>query len=139
MRKRISDRISRAISWRVDERLAAQPRSSEVDDALAAVAALTDRIAENERNLKIVSERVDDLREHVDFMGATYDRMEPQLAALEWRMEDMRYRVRHIANDGELDELAAEARAEHERARIRLELASHYEERLRRLEEPGNA
>lgn len=122
MRKRISDRISRAISWRVDERIAAG-----------------ERIRNLEAQLAEANNRLQRMSDDLGFMRATYDRMEPQLAALEWRMEDLRYRVRHIANDGELDELAAEARAEHERARIRLELASHYEERLRRLEEPGNA
>ncbi|MBD8010977.1 hypothetical protein H9633_01525 [Microbacterium sp. Re1] len=66
------------------------------------------------------------------FMRSEFDRIAPQLAALEQRFEWLRVR---LADDQlHADDAASRAMAEHERARIRLELASHYEERLRRLE-----
>lgn len=66
------------------------------------------------------------------YIRSEFDRIAPQLAALEQRFEALR--VRLASNDIDQDDALVRAQAEHERARLRLELAAHYEERLRRLE-----
>ena len=69
----------------------------------------------------------------VSYIRSEFDRIAPQLAALEQRFEWLRSQL----DIAELDPESAltRARLEHERARLRLELAAHYEERLRRLED----
>ncbi|MDR6141036.1 hypothetical protein QE375_000590 [Microbacterium foliorum] len=66
------------------------------------------------------------------YIRSEFDRIAPQVAALEQRFEWLR--VRLDSGDLDPDGALSRAQAEHERARIRLELAAHYEERLRRLE-----
>lgn len=66
------------------------------------------------------------------YVRSEFDRIAPQLAALEQRFEWLRIHL-ELTEPG-ADDVLVRARAEHERARIRLELAAHYEERLRRLE-----
>ncbi|NLP83947.1 hypothetical protein HF576_08810 [Microbacterium sp. CFH 90308] len=73
--------------------------------------------------------RLGGLQADYDFLRSEFDRIAPQLAAVEYRLE--RQREGRPVND----EAQVSAELEHERARLRLELASHYEERLRRLEE----
>lgn len=67
------------------------------------------------------------------------NRMGPQMAALEARLESLRERlVRPEAGPGDYDEalsLVEEVRREHERIRARISAASRFEERLRQLEE----
>ena len=67
------------------------------------------------------------------YLRSEFDRIAPQLAALEQRFEAFRQQVALPERDA--DRILEDARAEHQRARLRLELAAHYEERLRRLEE----
>jgi hypothetical protein len=74
-------------------------------------------------------ERLGGLQADYDFLRSEFDRLAPQLAALEYRIE--RLPASSAANDAGLTSAAAE----HERSRIRLELVAHYEERIRRLEE----
>lgn len=68
------------------------------------------------------------------------DRMMPQVESLERRLEGLRADFERRAGGVEpsspqyAEQVLAEARREHELARLKLELASHYEERLRRLE-----
>ncbi|WP_314095490.1 hypothetical protein [Microbacterium foliorum] len=66
------------------------------------------------------------------YVRSEFDRIAPQVAAMEQRLEWLRSRLA-LEELGE-SEVLVRAEAEHERSRIRLELASHYEERLRRLE-----
>lgn len=77
-------------------------------------------------------ERLGGTQADFSYIRSEFDRIAPQLAALEQRFEWLRLRL--DAGELEGDDALARAQAEHERARIRLELASHYEERLRRLE-----
>lgn len=69
------------------------------------------------------------------YIRSEFDRIAPQLAALEQRFEALRLDLAVAEIDP--DDALVRARAEHERARLRLELAAHYEERLRRLEADG--
>ena len=69
------------------------------------------------------------------YLRSEFDRIAPQVNALEQRLEWLRARLE--VGDLDADDALDRARAEHERARIRLELAAHYEERLRRLEAAG--
>jgi chromosome segregation ATPase len=73
--------------------------------------------------------RLGGLQADYDFLRSEFDRLAPQLASLE-------YRIERLSSGAEApgDEQASAA-AEHERARLRMEIVSHYEERLRRLEE----
>lgn len=76
--------------------------------------------------------RLDGNRADFSFLRSEFDRIAPQVSALEQRFEWLRIQLVDSARD-DTDTLA-QARLEHERARLRLELAAHYEERLRRLE-----
>ncbi|NII70369.1 hypothetical protein [Microbacterium ulmi] len=67
------------------------------------------------------------------YLRSEFDRIAPQLAALEQRFESLRHELSVAERDP--DGILAQARREHERARLRLELVAHYEERLRRLED----
>lgn len=67
------------------------------------------------------------------YVRSEFDRIAPQVSALEQRFEWLRHQF-EAGVQGTADGTVDLARVEHERARLRLELASHYEERLRRLE-----
>ncbi|WP_344052335.1 hypothetical protein [Microbacterium lacus] len=89
------------------------------------------------RRLADYEARLGGLQADYSFLRSEFDRLAPQLSALEYRFERLRDRVGDdVADDGAA---LRQAQLEHERARIRLELASHYEERLRRLEGGAHA
>ncbi|WP_091231845.1 hypothetical protein [Microbacterium sp. 3J1] len=95
-------------------------------------ARLAEALAAVDRSQRDYDARLGGTQADFSYIRSEFDRIAPQLAALEQRFEWLRNRL-------ELDEPDPEnalvrARLEHERARLRLELASHYEERLRRLE-----
>jgi hypothetical protein len=69
------------------------------------------------------------LHDMVDVLRRDVDRLIPQVASLETRLADLR----EAPAAGEADVL--DVQREHERVRLRLQAVSHYEERLRRLEE----
>ena len=79
--------------------------------------------------------RLGGLQADYDFLRSEFDRLAPQLAALEYRVE----RLANAPLDAGAEKATTTAALEHERARLRVELASHYEERLRRLEEAAQA
>ncbi|KQR38823.1 MULTISPECIES: hypothetical protein [Microbacterium] len=117
MLNRIRRRIDTVVEHRVDARVAAllEPRWEQLE------AARRDYEA-----------RLGGAQADFSYIRSEFDRIAPQLAALEHRFESLRVRL-------EIDDLSAEdalvkAQVEHERARLRLELVAHYEERLRRLE-----
>ena len=135
MRKRLSARFSSAVDWRVDERVDAR-LSQSVEDT---VQRLQEPLAEW---LHALNRRLDELQDEYLFARSEMDRIGPQVAALERRLEGLRIALADQQDRGDTEpagdsysDLLEEARLEHERARIRLEIASHYEERLRRLEE----
>lgn len=69
------------------------------------------------------------------------NRVAPQLAALEAKVEDLRQRLERaprVDGDGDLDAartLVDAIQREHEQIRVRLSAVTTYEERLRRIEE----
>ena len=130
MRRRLNERLGSALNRRVDKSVAAAMEAY-VDGRLAPVWSW----------LEGLNARADETREVSAIARSDIDRLAPQVAALERRLEDLRAALiaardgsEAILRDDAAQALIDEARAEHERARIRLEIAAHYEERLRRLE-----
>lgn len=84
-------------------------------------------------------ERLDRQSRRIGALERDMNRMGPQMAAIEARLEDLRQRLdRPEAGPGEYDEalsLVEEVRREHERIRARISAAARFEERLRQLEE----
>lgn len=117
MLNRFRRRLDALVERRVDERVG--PR---LDQALQQL----------ERSQRDYDARLAGTQADFSYIRSEFDRIAPQLAALEQRFEALRLRLELPELDA--DDALGRARAEHERARIRLELASHYEERLRRLE-----
>lgn len=114
MLKALRARIDRAVRLRVD------PRFEELT-------------AEMRRQQADYDARLGGTQADFSYLRAEFDRIAPQLAALEQRFEALRHQIDVADLDPESE--LERACAEHERARIRLELVAHYEERLRRLEE----
>lgn len=124
MLNRLKRRLDAAVSWRVDEKL-----TRRLDEELARRGLDAESIDGRRADYEA---RLGGLQADYSFLRSEFDRMAPQLAALEYRFERLRSLVDPPYSD---DESALErASLEHERARLRLELAAHYEERLRRLE-----
>ncbi|WP_210509017.1 hypothetical protein [Naasia sp. SYSU D00057] len=69
------------------------------------------------------------LHEEVDRLRRDVDRLTPQVASLETRLADLREAPTGAAAE------VLDVQREHERVRLRMQAVSHYEERLRRLEE----
>ncbi|MCS3842117.1 hypothetical protein [Microbacterium sp. AK031] len=117
LRRRFDDAVYRRVDARFDERF--NLRSEEL-------------FARLEQAQKDYEARLDGSKADFSFLRSEFDRIAPQVAALEQRFEWVRLQLGDAARD-DADALV-QARLEHERARLRLELAAHYEERLRRLE-----
>lgn len=109
LRRRLDGAIIRRVDARLEQRLKETARAQQDYEA---------RLAGNQADFS--------------YMRSEFDRIAPQLAALEQRFEQLRAGL-DVAELPESDRLA-QAQVEHERSRIRLELVAHYEERLRRLE-----
>lgn len=84
-------------------------------------------------------ERLDRQSRRIGALERDMNRMGPQVAAIEVRLEDLRERLdRPEAGPAEYEEalsLVEEVRREHERIRARISAAARFEERLRQLEE----
>lgn len=117
MLNRLRRRFDNAVERRVDERFDAR-----IEQVLADF-----RTTQQDYEARLGGTQAD-----FSFVRSEFDRIAPQVAALEQRFEWLRNQLDLVGHDPE--HVLARARVEHERARIRLELASHYEERLRRLE-----
>lgn len=118
IRHRLDAAVERRVVARVDARLDAR-----LDDALGRIDA-----AHRDYEARLAGTQAD-----FSYLRSEFDRIAPQLAALEQRFEWLRTRLE--LDDLDPEDALSRARAEHERARIRLELVAHYEERLRRLED----
>ncbi len=121
MLNRLRRRLDAAIEHRVDARV----------DTLVE-ARLSDALRRVDEAQRDYDARLGGNQADFSYLRSEFDRIAPQLAALEQRFEWLRITLdlEGIDPEGAL----ARATLEHERARLRLELASHYEERLRRLE-----
>ncbi len=123
MFNRIKNRLTLAVEHRVDRRFderideLVRERDAQISAVRAELARVTDRFAAD-----------------YGHMRTEFDRVAPQIAALEYRFESLRSQL--VMPEPDSADAQARAELEHERARLRLELVSHYEERLRRLEEP---
>ncbi|WP_458041067.1 MULTISPECIES: hypothetical protein [Bacteria] len=120
MLKRFRTRLDAAVARRVDR----------------ALKQLRDEIDVERENLRGEREeyeaRLRGNQADFSFLRSEFDRLAPQLASLEVRFERLRNELDlpPLNPDTELQR----ARAEHERARLRLQAVSRFEERLRRLE-----
>lgn len=103
------------------------------------------RLERQHRRIAAIERRLDErLPEAVQRANRTYnelERLQPQLAGLEQRLEELRQRV-DLSVDPGTDEEQQEARRlvdlvrrEHEQVRARMAAVSWYEERLRLIEE----
>jgi DNA repair exonuclease SbcCD ATPase subunit len=129
------------LAGRVRRRLDARARGL-VDEALAPVrrrlTAQSRRIARLEAKL---DERLPDAVRTANRTWAELERLQPQLAAVEQRLEELRQRVDTRLDPGtpgeqeEAHRLVDAIRREHEQIRSRMTAISWYEERLRKLEE----
>jgi predicted nucleic acid-binding Zn-ribbon protein len=114
-------RLDTAIRWRIDE----------------AVAPLRDEVGRARTDLDRVDARS-------AWTANEMERLQPHVAALDARIEDLRTILddqRLTASEGELGtarSLLDEMRAEHAVIRARLSAISLYEERIRRLEDTGS-
>jgi hypothetical protein len=113
MLNRLRRRLDAAIARRVDARM--DPKLQEIT-----------------RLQQDYEARLGGMQADFSYIRSEFDRIAPQVAALEQRFEQLR--VSLDAGGLTPDDTLTRAQAEHERSRIRLELAAHYEERLRRLE-----
>jgi len=121
MLNRFRRRLDAAIALRVDARVDAR-----LSRETAALLEQVDR-AHQDFEARLAGTQAD-----FSYIRSEFDRIAPQLAALEQRFEALRLQL--DSADMEPDDALDRAQLEHERARMRLELAAHYEERLRRLE-----
>jgi chromosome segregation ATPase len=105
------------------------------------------QLARQGRQLKQVVTRLSDIHEQLrpltiasNHRDAEHEVLTAQMGALEERMGRIEERLgtgRFVADDDEQAEarrLVEEIRAQHEQIRVRMQIVSHYEERLRRLE-----
>jgi phage shock protein A len=129
MFNRLKRRFDAAVSWRVDEQV-----SRSLDAQLARRDLDAGQLAARRADYEA---RLGGLQADYSFIRSEFDRLAPQLAALEYRFERLRSRLDLPESD--IEGARALAEIEHERARVRLEVATSYEERLRRLEEHGRA
>lgn len=113
LRRRLDAVVERRVDARVDARLGRAVEQFET--------------AQRDYEARLAGTQAD-----FSYIRSEFDRIAPQVAALEQRFEWLRVRLDMADLDG--DDALSRAQAEHERARLRLELAAHYEERLRRLE-----
>lgn len=115
--RRVDARVDALVDGRVDARVG--PR---LEEALR-------RVEDSQRDYEA---RLAGTQSDFSYIRSEFDRIAPQVAAIEHRLEALRLRL--ALDDVSQDDVLVRAQAEHERARLRLELAAHYEERLRRLE-----
>lgn len=129
MRSRLSSRLDRAVRWRIEE-------------ALAPVHERLDRQAERIRQLEVrLDERLPDAVRKANRAFTEVERMQPQTASIEQRLEELRQRLdtRLAPATGEdlaeAQSLLDAVRREHEQVRARTTAIAWYEDRLRALEE----
>jgi hypothetical protein len=120
--RRVSSRLDQAISWRIDQ----------------ALVPLRERLDVLERR---VDQRLPLAADKANIAHTEVQRMEPQVASMEQRLEELRERVDTnvvpgtSAERAEARHLIEEVRTEHQRIRSRMTAIAWYEDRLRKIEE----
>jgi hypothetical protein len=120
--RRVSRRLDHAISWRVDQ----------------ALVPLRERLDVLEQR---VDQRLPQAANKANAAHTEVQRMEPQVASMEQRLEELRERVDTNLEPGtsaeraEARRLIEAVRTEHERIRSRMTAIAWYEDRLRKVEE----
>ena len=99
-----------------------------------------ERLDRQRGRLEKLEKGAKDNAKEAEFYVREINRVSPQLAALESKVEDLRQALStpRIEGSGDLEtarSLVEEIRAEHARIRVRLSAVTTYEERLRRIEE----
>jgi uncharacterized coiled-coil protein SlyX len=127
---KVRGRAEDALAWRITQ--AVDEVRREVDEVRGEV----------DGRIRALEDRLNGLEPRLVEAEQVLLRMGPQLAALEGRVEDARQCAQPVAASpddvAEARQLLDAVRAEHERLRARVALASSYEERLRVLEgRPG--
>ena len=126
MLDKVRGRAEDALAWRISQ--AVGELRGEMDGRLRAL----------EGRLDGLEGRLDGLEPRLVEAEQVLQRMGPQIAALEGRVEDVRQAGEPVAASeddvAQARQLLEAVRAEHERIRARVALASSYEERLRVLE-----
>lgn len=127
--RRLSGRLDRAVRWRVEE----------------AVAPLRERLDRQERRIAALEHRLDErLPDAVRKATRAFtevERMQPQTASMEQRLEELRQRLDTRLDPGSAEDQAEarrlldEVRREHQQIRSRMTAIAWYEDRLRKLEE----
>lgn len=142
-RQIVSDRVKRLIDFRIDEKISRERLEHHYDKV--------DRLAQE--HVEHV-ESVEDLHRRMDELGRRFDdmarlqrwsaneleRIIPQIAAQESRLESLRENVGAVpaADRPQVDEarsLIDEIRRKHSQIRVRLTAVAQYEDRLRKLED----
>jgi flagellar biosynthesis chaperone FliJ len=127
-------------------RLLHRRRDARLQDLLGeALAPIRERLATQNRRISRLEARLNErLPEAVGKANRTYaqlERLQPQLAAVEQRLEELRQRLDTRIDPGttaeqqEAQRLVDVLRREHEQIRSRMSAITWYEERLRKLEE----
>jgi len=123
---KVKNRADAALAWRIQQSI--DELRGEMDGRLRG---LEDRLGGVEHRLNGLEPRLVEAEQVLRRMG-------PQIAAIEGRLESRRESGEPVTADAaglaEARSLLEAVRAEHERIRARVALASHYEERLRVLE-----
>ncbi len=132
----------------IRRRLARARRAVFVPSSVTAAQERTSKqVARQARQLEQVATRLSDIHEQLrpltiasNHRDAEHEVLTAQMGALEERMGRIEERLgtgRFVADEDEQVEarrLVEEIRAQHEQIRVRMQIVSHYEERLRRLE-----
>lgn len=100
-----------------------------------------ERLDRQRGRIEKVEQRSQGTAKEAEFHVREVNRISPQLAALETKVEELRQALGStpaVSSPSDLDtarSLVEEIRAEHARIRVRLSAVTSYEERLRRIEE----
>ena len=141
---RIDGRVDRTMRQQEKLRAQLERQGKQLESLKATIATMTERQGKQLESLKAtiatMRERAAPLEQEAKTRMVQHSRMSVQLGALEERLGrlDEQLATGPVAGD---DAARAEARSildavrrEHEQVRVRLQIISHYEERLRRVE-----
>lgn len=118
---------------------AAPVTRAELDQALAVMASVDERLDALHKGVRQLRSRIRRNRKRADATGEDFQRLAPQVASLESRLESLRQRLDGPVTGTEAEVAAArrvldEVRREHEQIRVRFAGMAAYEARLGRLE-----